>query len=219
MNKEFKEYIIPKPWGYEYLLFETSAIGIWFLHINNEEKTSLHCHSLKKTGLIVLNGKAEISFLNNKNILNSLNKTMIWPGVFHLTKALSNDGIDLLEVESPKNKTDLIRIQDSYGRQNKGYESEEFWIKRNDTHLWLNNELGSSIKYNNLTISIQKFNTTLLNILQSTDIIIGLENPMIVTQNNISVCKVGDVLVCDTLRYLSQQFLINDNSIVMCITK
>jgi hypothetical protein len=31
--KNIKNYIIPKPWGHEYLFFENQDIGIWFLSI------------------------------------------------------------------------------------------------------------------------------------------------------------------------------------------
>ena len=42
--------------------------------------------------------------------------------VFHSTKALSPDGIEIIEIETPPNKTDLVRLNDSYGRECHGYE-------------------------------------------------------------------------------------------------
>ena len=48
INKIFK-----KPWGYEYLTYQTEQIAIWILHINKEEKTSLHCHFRKASILFV----------------------------------------------------------------------------------------------------------------------------------------------------------------------
>ena len=43
-------------------------------------------------------------------------------GVFHSTKSLSEEGIFLLEIESPPYKTDLVRLEDHYGREKFGYE-------------------------------------------------------------------------------------------------
>ena len=72
MSKCIKNYIIPKPWGHEYLFFENQDIGIWFLNIEYNKKTSLHCHPKKKTGLIVLDGEIDFAFLNKKSITDVL---------------------------------------------------------------------------------------------------------------------------------------------------
>ncbi len=217
MDKKFSDYVISKPWGYEYLLFENYNIGIWFLHIKYNECTSLHCHPNKKTGLIILNGEAEVYFLNNKIILKSNDKTMIWPGVFHSTLAKSKNGIDILEVESPKNKFDLVRIKDRYGRENTKYEGESKWYKKTMDHLWLENKIETSIKYGTYTLSIKKVSKDFLNDSAKSDIIVVLENPIVLAHQNTPVCRVGDVLKCDTLTYLSNQFQINENSIILHI--
>jgi putative hemolysin len=44
-------------------------------------------------------------------------------GVFHSTKALSQEGISVIEVESPPDKLDLVRLEDNYGRESCGYEN------------------------------------------------------------------------------------------------
>ena len=64
-----KDVIVSKPWGYEYLVFETKEVALWLLYIKEGGKTSLHCHPNKTTGLILLDGKAEVSFLNDTNKL------------------------------------------------------------------------------------------------------------------------------------------------------
>ena len=33
-----------KPWGYEFLVYESSKLGIWFLKIVEVQQTSLHTH-------------------------------------------------------------------------------------------------------------------------------------------------------------------------------
>lgn len=121
---DFKDIIVKKPWGYEYLIYENDNVGLWKLHINPKQSTSLHTHPNKKTGLFVLQGTAQVSFLSDQRILNSKEKVMIRQGVFHSTSALDEELI-LLEIETPKDKEDLVRLKDNYGRQGKQYEGEE----------------------------------------------------------------------------------------------
>ena len=118
----FENVVVPKPWGYEYLVYENDEVGIWYLNIEYNKQTSLHAHPNKKTGLIILSGVAEISFLNHKFKLTPPDKTMIRHGVFHSTKAVSKQGLEVLEIETPKNKQDLIRLEDGYGRAGQPYE-------------------------------------------------------------------------------------------------
>ena len=65
---QYKNVIVDKPWGYEYLAYENEHVGLWFLHIKKDHQTSLHCHPKKDTGLIVLDGAVDVSFLNDINI-------------------------------------------------------------------------------------------------------------------------------------------------------
>lgn len=109
--------ISKKPWGYEYLAYETENVGVWILHINSGQCTSMHCHPTKTTGLIVIDGTIELSFLGDKTNLHKLEKRMIRRGLFHRSKAISNTGAILLEIETPNNKNDLVRLDDVYGRE------------------------------------------------------------------------------------------------------
>ena len=52
-----------KPWGKEYLLYQNDDVAIWHLFIEPGQSTSLHCHPSKKTGLVVLDGAAKVSFI------------------------------------------------------------------------------------------------------------------------------------------------------------
>jgi mannose-6-phosphate isomerase-like protein (cupin superfamily) len=79
--------IVKKPWGYEYLAYENEHVALWFLYISKDQRTSMHCHPSKTTGLVVLDGGAEISFLNNKFPMSPINKMMIRKGLFHSTQA------------------------------------------------------------------------------------------------------------------------------------
>ena len=101
-SDDAKDIIVKKPWGYEYLVYQNEHVGLWLLHIKKNQRTSMHCHPKKNTGLILLDGECEISFLNDKFNLKSLSKMMIRRGLFHSTKAISDDGIFLFEIESIK---------------------------------------------------------------------------------------------------------------------
>ena len=56
---------VKKPWGYEYLAYENENVGLWFLYIAPGQSTSMHCHPKKTTGLVLLDGEAEISLAIN----------------------------------------------------------------------------------------------------------------------------------------------------------
>ena len=119
---DYKDKVVLKPGGYEFLIYENEEVAIWYLHIKNGHATSMHCHPNKKTSLILLSGKALCNTFCCRNYLSGLDAIILEKGVFHSTKALSEQGIHLIEVESPPQKTDLVRLNDRYGRQNSGYE-------------------------------------------------------------------------------------------------
>lgn len=124
-SDQFKGVVVGKPWGYEYLLYSTPSVELWYLRIEPGQRTSMHCHPTKKTGLVVLKGSGVLSFLNDEMDLDSLSKVMIRPGLFHSTEATSGKGLSLLEIETPPDKNDLVRMEDRYGRTNTPYEAPE----------------------------------------------------------------------------------------------
>jgi len=122
----FKDIIVQKPWGFEYSLFHNDKVSIWHLKIKEGQETSLHAHPNKKTGLVILSGGATVSFLSDKFKLFPSEKIMIRQGVFHKTKANVGD-VHLLEIETPPNKLDLVRLEDKYGRAGQPYENEDHY--------------------------------------------------------------------------------------------
>lgn len=124
-KQDYKDMLVKKPWGYEYLVYENKDMAIWCLHLKKDEQTSMHCHPDKKTGLIVVEGEIEVSFLNDKTQVRSLSKLMIRPGLFHSSKAVSDHGAILFELENPVDKENLVRFEDNYGRKEKPYEGKQ----------------------------------------------------------------------------------------------
>jgi mannose-6-phosphate isomerase-like protein (cupin superfamily) len=135
-NRKYNN-VVKKPWGYEYLAYENKDVALWFLYIKPTHATSLHCHPNKTTGLILLDGKAEVSFLNDTNKLKPTNKVMIRKGLFHSTKATDERGAWVFEIETPVNKQDLVRFRDSYGREGKPYEDNTHEIPKVEDCLWI----------------------------------------------------------------------------------
>jgi hypothetical protein len=120
--ENFDEYV-PKPWGHEYLAWKNKDCAIWVLHIKKNHETSFHCHTKKNTGLIVISGKVKLSLINSEYFLNRLEKLNIFRGRFHKSKAVSEHGATIIEVEAPVDKSDLVRWEDANGRTSSKYES------------------------------------------------------------------------------------------------
>jgi mannose-6-phosphate isomerase-like protein (cupin superfamily) len=120
---DYRGIVVNKPWGYEYLLYENDQVAIWVLYLKNGAQTSMHCHPKKKTSLFVLDGAVKTSSLCDSHALGCRDCVMIDKATFHSTASDSDDGAFIMEIETPPEKTDLVRLKDEYGRENKGYEA------------------------------------------------------------------------------------------------
>jgi len=125
VNLDYRKVVVNKPWGYEYLMFENEFVAIWILFLKKDQSTSIHCHPRKRTSLLVLSGNVCSSTLDTSFNLKELDGLMIENGVFHSTKAQSPEGALIMEVETPPDKNDLLRLKDNYGREDKNYEGEK----------------------------------------------------------------------------------------------
>lgn len=119
---DYRNLVVNKPWGYEYLWFQNEHVAIWFLYIKKDNGTSLHCHTRKRTSLIVLDGEVQCTTLDDKYRMKALEAIVLEPCVFHSSKAFSENGAFIMEIETPPMKGDLVRMNDAYGRQGTGYE-------------------------------------------------------------------------------------------------
>ena len=115
-DADYSKVVIQKPWGYEYLIFETDDVAIWILSIKPGHQTSLHCHRKKKTALVVLSGSVEISGMSSSSTMEVGHASIIEACAFHRSKSISADGSFVIEIESPVDKQDLVRFKDSYAR-------------------------------------------------------------------------------------------------------
>lgn len=121
---DYSRVVVEKPWGSEKAIYQSPEVEVWLLYIKKGQKTSLHSHPNKKTSLCVLGGAVKTSFLTGNPItLLPSEKINIHPKVFHQTECWSSEGAWVIEMESPPDKNNLVRIRDKYGRVGQGYET------------------------------------------------------------------------------------------------
>jgi mannose-6-phosphate isomerase-like protein (cupin superfamily) len=126
-KQEFNSYrnlVVRKPWGFEFVCSEFPNISILILHIKNGEETSMHVHTEKDTPMILAQGKLKVKTLDNEYNVNVGEIIIINRKIYHQLCSYSDDTI-LIEFEMfNPNKNDLIRYKDKYGRKNLSYESK-----------------------------------------------------------------------------------------------
>jgi len=166
VHVNYKNCVCIKPWGYEFLIYESAKIGIWFLTLNKSHSTSIHTHFQKDTIIVVIDGCVVIRLLNNeKVILNKMDSIFIPKKKFHGITCFS-ESITLMEIEifdenvHFSDKNDLLRIDDQYQRSKTGYESSVKNITENIDqydHFFL--EPQSEKVVNNSIIRCEYFKT------------------------------------------------------------
>ncbi len=116
--------IIPKPWGHEYRIYADALYDIWKLKLLPGQSTSMHCHPRKETALLCLAGQGKVQIWEQSYLVEAGNCIHIRKGVFHATENIGDSPLELVEVETPRNKFDLVRANDKYGRRGKIYEQK-----------------------------------------------------------------------------------------------
>jgi mannose-6-phosphate isomerase-like protein (cupin superfamily) len=111
--------VVAKPWGFEYEITKSNDRSVWALHLSPESETSMHCHLVKHTSLIVMSGRVAVRGLVEMMLLEAGERVEIEAGAFHRTR--TSLGAVVVEVESPSNRRDLVRLYDAYGRVGQGY--------------------------------------------------------------------------------------------------
>ena len=211
--------VVAKPWGNEYVVYRNSnKLSVTLLNIDYNKKTSLHCHPTKKTGFIVLSGKALIQlglWRATSKHFKSPSKLMIRTGLFHSIKAVSKKGVCALEFETPVNKKDLVRFKDSYGREKKPYEGKEFTKKTSNNAVVFKKTKKKIVqKYvfdNKVELSMETHkNFKLLN-KEKMQTIFAILDGQVIDKHNRSVLSYGDIIKTGTLKKLSEVFKIKKN--------
>ena len=214
-NFFYDDKVVYKPWGYEHVIYRNlKHLSVTLLRINYNKNTSLHCHPQKKTGFIVVSGKALIQlglWKNTAKYYKAPSKLMIRTGLFHSIKAASKGGLFALEFETPFNKNDLVRFKDNYGRQSKPYEGKKFTKKIDSNFIKFKrptlkkNQLFKINKVN-ISLEIHKNFKDLTNKKNST--IFAIIDGKVIDKYKRSVLSYGDIIRTGTLKKLSEVFKI-----------
>jgi mannose-6-phosphate isomerase-like protein (cupin superfamily) len=216
----YDQVIVNKPWGHEYLVYENEQVGLWFLHIDQDQATSMHCHPKKNTGLVLLEGAATTSFLNDSVKMVGLKKLMIRRGLFHSTRASGLPGASIFEIESPRDKKDLVRLEDAYGRKGRPYEDKKYEVNRDKSCLWIEDPpRGKKKSYYFRSCEIFAESIIEKSELMSrdnSDLFIFLRGA-IISDNNDFIAQPGDVISGMTLKRLLQSFDITDEVVLLSI--
>lgn len=176
----------------------------------------MHCHPKKNTGLILLDGSVEVSFLTSSQKLSAPYKLMIRRGLFHSTKAISESGAYLLEIEAPKDKRDLVRLSDPYGRANTPYESSDNFFGNTSNVDLLNDGLEGDFS---LSCSKHKFSLLRYSDLSSSNhspscILINLCGGL-QSQPSVYVYQPGDVISGYTANLLQRNFSYTTDTLLL----
>ena len=208
-------YYVPKPWGREYICWESEDCAIWVLEINENKSTSFHCHTEKNTGLVVLEGEVNLKLINSEYNLKSLEKINIFRGRFHQSTAVGGSAL-MIEVESPVNKKDLIRWEDSNGRKNSLYENEKVIFENAENIIKLGNkEVHTKTQiYKNLTLDI--YNAEEYNLSNKKHSLYILLAGAIV-ENNEKIVIPGDAMSNEVLAKILARFTLTKDALLLAI--
>jgi hypothetical protein len=208
-------YFVPKPWGREYICWESNDCAIWVLEINENKSTSFHCHTEKNTGLVVLEGEVNLKLINSEYNFKALEKINIFRGRFHQSTAVGGNAV-MIEVEAPVNKKDLIRWEDSNGRKNSLYENEKVIFKNTENIIQLGNkEVHTKTQiYKNLTLDIyspDEYN--LSNKKHSLYILLAGA----IVENNERIVIPGDAMSNEVLTKILARFTLTKDALLLAI--
>lgn len=119
-GRDWTGIVVQKPWGSEMQTRQTPEFAATVLSMIGGRETSMHCHPNKTVVLVVLRGAVHFVTLDRAHPLEQGAAALVERGVFHRLRA-QLDGAEVLEIEFPPNKFDLVRLEDVYGR-GQGYE-------------------------------------------------------------------------------------------------
>ena len=207
----YEKTIVKKPWGYEYLVYQNDKVALWFLHILDGQQTSMHCHPNKTTGLILLDGEAEISFIMNSMRIKPVSKTMIRKGLFHQTKAVSKEGACVFEIETPVDKHDLVRLEDKYGREGNPYEDSTHETPKEEDCLWIDGN-DDEYAFCNCIIKVETTSTSDVFYKKDDEQNVVFLDGGIKTSDGMMVAQAGDVVAVGVIKKLINLYPILDEN-------
>ena len=151
--------------------------------------------------------------------MKGLDKIHIFRARFHSSHAQADSF--LFEVEAPEDKEDLVRLDDEYGREEKGYEGKESFHERNDTHFCLKSPTQNpktDLIHGCLLRHIEVLNIDQLTAFTSKDYIVFTKGG-VVTRLGKKILWPGDIADGQTLGRIAPKFSTEPNTSILHITK
>ncbi len=225
-NKLYDLKVVSKPWGHEYVIYsDKKKIAITFLKINPNKETSLHCHSNKKTGFIILDGIADVQIgIYKSNIFKygPMSRLVFRSGLFHKLINKNKKPLYALEFETPYNKKDLIRMKDRFGRVNKPYEGKDYLkdISRNNLKFKKPKKNKPNIYKFKKSKIILKYISNFKEIkMWDKKSSIAILDGKISDQRGNIVINQGEVIKEKTLKILMQNFVSNKKILILKVSR
>ena len=225
-SKFYDQRTVYKPWGYEYTIYRNlNHLSVTLLKINYNQETSLHCHPKKKTGFIIVDGRALIQlglWKSSAEYYKAPSKLMIRTGLFHSIKSVSKKGVFALEFETPVNKNDLVRFKDSYGRAFKPYEGKKFTKKIGQKFIKFKKpKFGKNQIYKigsvSISLEVHRDFKNLINKKMST--IFAILDGGVTDKYGRNILSYGDIIRTGTLNKLSEIFIIKKHLTVLRVSE
>tara|TARA_B110000967_G_C18767980_1_gene501478 strand:+ start:230 stop:925 length:696 start_codon:yes stop_codon:yes gene_type:complete len=225
-NKDayYDNRIVFKPWGHEYVVYRyKNILSVTLLNINPNKSTSLHCHPIKKTGFVLLDGKALIQlglWKKGSKIYESPSKLMIRTGLFHSIKCISKKPLLALEFETPIDKNDLVRFDDKYGREKRPYEQgKKFKNLKKDKNFYKLYNFKEKIEYvfgkTIVKLEIHKNFKKLVS--EKNNTIFAVLNGSVCDKKKQKILSPGDIIRTGTFKKLAKVFKIDNKLTVLKI--
>ena len=225
-NKNYYDNrVVFKPWGYEYVVYRSgNNLSVTILNINSNKSTSLHCHPKKKTGFVLLSGKALIQlglWKKESKVYKSPSKLMIRTGLFHSIKCISKKPLTALEFETPVAKNDLVRYYDKYGRENISYEkgNKKTFIKSNLVKFNKFKKKIQKYSFGSSEVSLEQHKNFHKLLKEKKDTIFGILGGNVTNKIKKNILSQGDIIKVGTIKKLAKVFKINKKLIVLKIKK
>lgn len=128
-DHRYLDDLIGKPWGREYRVYDDAFVDVWLLALTAGASTSLHCHPRKDTVLLCLHGHGAVTTGDGRRAPIAQGTVLqIDQGAMHRSTAISD--LMLVEIETPRDKLDLLRFEDEAGRRGSGYETADHVERR-----------------------------------------------------------------------------------------
>jgi len=222
---DYIKNLVRKPWGYEYVIYsDKNKIAITYLNINYQKQTSLHCHPKKKTGFIILKGKAKVQigiYKKNSKIFGPNSRLVFRPGLFHSLKSISKKGLIALEFEAPFIKQDLIRLNDKYGRATKGYEGKKSFRAITNLLKFQKPKKNQKLTYQlkNIKITIENISSIKKLLKYKDESTCAILDGSLVDTKGQSVISYGEVIKTNTIGILAKSFTLKKPITILKIEK